>query len=237
MNEQESTHEAEKPRAEDRGHGPAGGPTSSDAPPGPTDGPSGRDAANAPDMVALLRARIGDLFAQASDVIARPTEFFAELPREGGLWRATGFVLAMGLVGGVLGVGLGVLPAFRSIFTTPLAAFALTVVSMFVIHVLAMLAGGCGSLDASYRLAAYLIVFVPLVIVASALPYLNVAMAGYGVYALIVGVSVIHGLDERRAWSVFGAVGAIGLLLLLLHSVGDPTPPASILEDLRQLRR
>jgi hypothetical protein len=237
MSEQESTHGAEEPRAEERGHGAAGGPTSRDQPPGATDDPTGGDSANAPDLMALLRARLGELFAQASDVIARPTEFFAELPREGGLWRATGFVLVMGLVGGLLGVGLGVLPTFRSIFTTPLAAFASTVVSMFVIHVLAMLAGGCGSLDASYRLAAYLIVFMPLVIVASALPFLNVVMAGYGVYALIVGVSAIHGLDERRAWSVFGGVGAIGLLLLFLHSVGDPTPPASILEDLRQLRR
>jgi hypothetical protein len=171
------------------------------------------------DPLEGIKAWVGDLFGQASDVISRPAEFFAEMPREGGLWRATVFALVMGFVAGVLGFVLRVLPAFGSIFTTPLAAFASTVVGMFVVHVLAMLAGGRGTLDASYRLAAYLMVFLPLVVVASLLPYLNIAMAGYGVYALVMGVVSVHQLEERRAWSVFGGAGVLGLLVLLASTV------------------
>jgi hypothetical protein len=178
-----------------------------------SEGQGGSDALDA------FKAWIGDLFGQASDVISRPAEFFAQMPREGGLWRATVFALVMGFVAGLLGFVLRVLPAFGSIFTTPLAAFASTVLGMFVVHVLAMLAGGRGTLDASYRLAAYLMVFLPLVVVASVLPYLNIAMAGYGVYALVMGVVSVHQLEERRAWSVFGGAGVLGLLVLLASTV------------------
>ena len=189
-----------------------------------------------PGVLDAVKAWAGDLFGQASDVLARPAEFFAELPREGGLWRATVFALVMGLVAGVLGFLLRVLPAFASVFKTPLAAFASTVVTMFLVHVLAMVAGGRGALDASYRLAAYLMVFLPLVVVASVLPYLDVAMAGYGVYVLVIGVIVVHGLEERRAWSVFGGAGALGLLLFLLSSVGG-AERSDVLDELRRLGR
>lgn len=189
-----------------------------------------------PGAFEAFKAWAGDLFGQASDVIARPAEFFAEMPGEGGLWRATVFAVVMGFVAGILGFVLGVLPAFRSTFTTPLAAFASTVVGMFLVHVLAMLAGGRGTLDASYRLAAYLMVFLPLVVVASVLPYLNIAMAGYGVYALVMGVISVHQLEERRAWSVFGGVGVLGLLAFLVSSVGG-SEPSDVLDELRRLGR
>jgi hypothetical protein len=186
-----------------------------------------------PTALEAIMEWAGELFAQASDVIWRPGEFFEELPEEGGLGRATVFAIVMGAVAGVLGFVLRVLPPLSAVFTSPFAAFAYTVVGAFLIHVLAMVTGGKGALDGSYRLAAYLTVFFPLVIVAGFFPYLSVAMAGYGVYVLIQGVIPIHGLDERRAWSVFGGVGAIGLLVLL---VGGPGRNASFDAELRKLR-
>ena len=172
-----------------------------------------------PGVLDGVKAWAGDLFGQASELIARPGEFFAELPREGGMGSATAFAVVMGAVAGILGFVLRVLPPFSAIFTTPFLAFAATVVGAFLIHVLAMLAGGKGALDASYRLAAYLMVFLPLIVVASVLPYLHIAVAGYGLYALIMGVIPLHEIEEQRAWSIFGAVGAIGLLAMLSGSV------------------
>ena len=174
-----------------------------------------------PSALNSAKAWAGDLFGQASEVIVRPGEFFDGLPREGGLWRATVFAIVMGAVAGILGFCLRVLPGFSSVFTMPLAAFAGTVVGAVLVHVLAMLAGGKGHLEASYRLASYLMAFLPLVVVAGVLPYLNMAMAGYALYALILGAISVHGLEERRAWSVFGVVGAALLVLALLARFAD----------------
>jgi hypothetical protein len=160
------------------------------------------------------KAWVSDLFAQASEVILRPGEFFASLPREGGLWRATVFAIVMGAVAGVIGFILRVLPGLGWVIKMPFAAFAFVVVGAFLIHVLAMVAGGKGPLEGSYRLAAYLMVFLPLAVAAGVLPYLKIAMAGYGLYALIMGVIPVHELEERHAWSVFGAAGAAGLLAM-----------------------
>ena len=170
----------------------------------------------------------GDLFGQASEVIMRPGEFFSGLPSEGGLGAATVFAIAMGAVAGFLGFVLRVLGPFSAIFTTPFAAFAGTVVGALAIHVLAVLAGGKGALDGSYRLAAYMMAFLPLVVVSQVLPYLHIAVAGYAVYALILGVVPVHGIEERRAWSVFGPAGAALLLLSILST--------SAIDELRDLR-
>jgi hypothetical protein len=168
------------------------------------------------------------------DVIWRPAEFFEAMPEEHDLGRATAFALVMGAVAGVVGFILRVLPGFGALFSTPIAAFACTVVGAFVIHVLAMLAGGKGRLEGSYLLAAYLMTFFPLVVGAAVLPYLDVAVAGYGLYALLVGVVPVHHLEERRAWSVFGTVGAVALLSLLLGSfLGAKSP---LLDEIERLR-
>ena len=198
----------------------AAGPGASHDQPGPLDN---------------LKAWAGDLFGQASEVIVRPGEFFDSLPREGGLGHATAFAIVMGAVAGVLGFCIRVLPAFSSIFTMPFAAFAGTVVGAVLIHVLAMLAGGKGPLEASYRLAAYLMAFLPLVVAAGLLPYLNLAVAGYALYALILGAVSVHSLEERRAWSVFGVVGAALLVLALFGRLAghDGSPAVRELERLR----
>jgi hypothetical protein len=181
-----------------------------------------------------LQEWMGEMFGQALDVIWRPAEFFEAMPREDGLSRATAFVLIMGAVAGILGFVLRVLPGFGALFSTPLAAFACTVVSAFVIHVLATLAGGKGNIEESYLFAAYLMTFFPLVVAAAVLPYLDVAVAGYGLYTLVVGVVPVHRLEERRAWSVFGTVGAAALLSLLIASfVGRESP---LVEEIERLR-
>jgi hypothetical protein len=133
-----------------------------------------------------------------------------------------------------VGFILRVLPGFGALFSTPFAAFACTVVGTFVIHVLAMLAGGKGRLEGSYLLAAYLMTFFPLVVLAAVLPYLDVAVAGYGLYVLLVGVVPVHRLEERRAWSVFGTVGAVALLSLLLGSFLSAKSP--LLDEIERLR-
>ena len=209
MEEQWSTGEPEEQQARtpggDGGEWQSGGGARG---PGATHGEPG--------ALSGVRAWAGDLFGQASEVIVRPGEFFDSLPPEGGLWRATVFAIVMGAIAGIIGFCLRVLPGFSSVFTMPFRAFAGTVVGSVLIHVLAMLAGGKGPLEASYRLAAYLMAFLPLVIAAGLLPYLDVAMAGYALYALILGAVSVHGLEERRAWSVFGVVGAALLVLALL---------------------
>jgi hypothetical protein len=187
-----------------------------------------------PSILEALQEWLGDIFGQAMDVIWRPAEFFEAMPEEGGLGRATAFALGMGAVAGIVGFILRVLPGFGALFSTPFAAFACTVVGAFVIHVLAMLAGGKGRLEGSYLLAAYLMTFFPLIVVAAVLPYLDVAVAGYGLYVLLVGVVPVHRLEERRAWSVFGTVGAVALLSLLLGSfLGAKSP---LLDEIERLR-
>jgi len=220
MDEQRGTEEARSERegkAEGQQH-------SGERPPEPP--PSA--AYEEPSAFDGFKAWAGDLFGQASEVIMRPTEFFAALPAGGALGPATMFAVAMGAVAGVLGFVLRVFPPFSAVFTTPFAAFAGTVVGAVVIHALAVLAGGKAALEGSYRLAAYMLAFLPLIVVAQVLPYLHIAVAGYAVYALILGVVPIHGIEERRAWSVFGPAGAVVLLLSLMST--------SAVDELRDLR-
>jgi hypothetical protein len=192
------------------------------------------EALREPSASEGLQDWFGELFGQALDVVWRPSEFFASSTDDGGLGRPTVFALVMGAIAGVLGFVLRVLPGFGAVFSTPLAAFTCSVVGAFVIHVLAMVAGGRGSLEGSYRLAAYLMVFFPLIVVSAVLPYLEVAMAGWGLYVLLMGVVPIHRLDERRAWSVFGTVGALALLVLLVSTLTDGR--STVLDELDRLR-
>ena len=65
-------------------------------------------------------------------------------------------------------------------------------------------------------------------------------MAGYALYALILGAVSVHGLEERRAWSVFGVVGAALLVLALLGKLAaqDGSQPVYRLERLeRQIEK
>jgi hypothetical protein len=59
-------------------------------------------------------------------------------------------------------------------------------------------------------------------------------MAGWGLYVLLMGVVPIHRLDERRAWSVFGTVGALALLVLLVSTLTDGR--STVLDELDRLR-
>jgi hypothetical protein len=201
-------------------------------PPAPEEQPPGGGFENA-------KRWAGDLFGQASDVITRPAEFFGSMPREGGFGTPTVFVLVMGVVAGLLGAVLCVTPGVRSLFTVPLGAFAAAVVGAFVVHALAMAAGGTGTLESSYRVAAYLMAFLPIAVVAGVLPYLDVAVAAYALYALIQGVAPVHRIEERKAWTVFGAAGAVLLLLMLLGQVTGRSVASRLQEareDLRQSR-
>jgi hypothetical protein len=224
MDEQQETAEAPEAGTPDRegktgGQQQTGGRTQDPPPSVPYEEPSALDG---------LKAWAGDLFGQASEVIMRPGEFFAALPAGGALGAATMFAVAMGAVAGVLGFVLRVFPLFSAVFTTPFAAFAGTVVGAVVIHALAVLAGGKAALEGSYRLAAYMAAFLPLIVVAQVLPYLHIAVAGYAVYALILGVVPVHGIEERRAWSIFGPAGAVVLLLSVMST--------SAVDELRDMR-
>jgi hypothetical protein len=166
-----------------------------------------------------------DVLPTAIEVLGDPRGFYASMPQEGG-YEAPGIFAAVMLVayGVILALfallRLQILSVFGSLLFLPLLAAIGLAIGAAVILFLSRALGGHATFESSFRIVAYSSALMPLQAIALLIPYLPILVQAYGLYMIIVAVIAVHRVDEQRAWTVLGSIGAF---LIVLSLVGTMT--------------
>ncbi|MDI6742264.1 MAG: YIP1 family protein [Smithella sp.] len=159
----------------------------------------------------------------AVNVVARPAEFFQSMPKTGGFLEPLVFVIAMGVITGVVQVilnfaGLGysgpqensMMARLSFIVFMPVAAAIGSFIGAAFLFVIWKIMGSSENYETAYRCGAYLMALSPITTVIGAIPYAGgiLSMAIY-VYYLVMASVYVHDLPAQKAWIVFGIIGAI----------------------------
>jgi hypothetical protein len=159
----------------------------------------------------------------AIEVLTDPRAFFSTMPRDGG-YEAPGIFAGVMLVayGAIFGLFsllrlklLGFVAAL--VFVPILGAIGLGIGSAVVLFLSRALKGEA-TFESSFRIVAYSAALLPVVAAAGLVPYLPILVQAYGIYIFIVAVIAVHKVEEQRAWTVLGSLGAVILLLALLST-------------------
>jgi len=167
----------------------------------------------------------------ARKVITSPAPFFREMPKSGGFLEPLVFMVALGLASGIVS---GLLHALDSILGLHLyAGVAMGTISLIfmpvyfaigsaifgfvtagVLFVIWKAMGSKESYETAYRCTAYLSAVAPITAVLAAVPYLGGALGlMVMLYYLVATSMATHGLPAARAWTVFGVITAILVIL------------------------
>jgi hypothetical protein len=161
----------------------------------------------------------------AIKVITQPAAFFREMPKTGGFLEPLVFAAALGAVCGVLQAVLslihlnplaGAAAGFSAIFIVPIFAAIFSFVGAAVFFVIWKLAGSQENYETAYRCGAYLSAVGPITTVLGVIPYLGAVVSMAIMTYYIVNASVeAHKMEQRKAWTVFGVLAAIMLVINL----------------------
>ena len=157
------------------------------------------------------------------EVLSDPRAFFSAMPREGGYEAPGTFAVVMLLVDAVIfGLSsllhlhfLGIIAAL--IFVPLLGAIGMAIGAAIVLFLSRALRGEA-TFESSFRIVAYSSALLPVAALAALIPYLPILVQAYGIYIFIVAVIAVHKIEEQRAWTVLGGIGAVLVLMALLST-------------------
>ncbi len=163
----------------------------------------------------------------AVEVITRPVDFYRAMPRSGGFTDPLVFVVAMGLVAGVVQAVLSIFvrtPGFAgplSVILSPIMAGIFGFVGAAILFAIWKLLGSTQSYETAYRCAAYAAAISPLTTLVHPVPYLG-ALVGlfWGFYLAVMASIEVHGIEPKKAWAVFGALALVFALFSVSAEFG-----------------
>jgi hypothetical protein len=164
-----------------------------------------------------------DVLPNAIEVLTDPRTFFSAMPREGGYEAPSIFAGIMLVVYGAI-VGLFSLLRLHlfgfiaAIIVVPLLGAIGLAIGAAIVLFLSRALKGEATFESSFRIMAYSAALLPIAAVAALVPYLPILVQAYGIYILIVAVIAVHKVEEQRAWTVLGGIGAVIILLTLLST-------------------
>jgi hypothetical protein len=170
------------------------------------------------------RFDLGVIFRTARQVVTQPVAFFQSMPTSGGYANPVIFVLVMAAVSGlVMSVyamfggstmtqGLGLAGTIFSVFLVPVFVVIGSFFAAIVLFILWKLMGSTGDFQTAYRCLAFSSAILPIVAVASIVPYLGQALhTVWGTLLMIVASQQVHKISRNKALVVFGVLGALSL--------------------------
>lgn len=155
-------------------------------------------------------------------VLTSPSTFFREMPKTGGFVEPLIFMVAMGVIGGLIqsvfsliglniaaGIGMGV----ASIIVLPILIAIFGFIGAAILFVIWKLMGSQEPYETAYRCGAYISVLTPIITVLGVIPYVGSAI-GIVIYTffLVIASAEVHSIPSKKAWLVFGIIGAILIL-------------------------
>lgn len=159
----------------------------------------------------------------AIKVLTAPAAFFREMPKTGGFVEPLIFMVVMGVISGLiqaifslLGLNItgGIAMGMAAVIMMPIFIAIFGFVGAAILFVIWKLMGSQESYETAYRCGAYTSVLAPIAAVLGIVPYLG-STAGIAAYTFfLVAASVeVHKIASKKAWLVFGIIGAVLILL------------------------
>lgn len=156
-------------------------------------------------------------------VIISPSAFFREMQKTGGYVEPLVFMVVMGVIGGLiqtvfslLGLHLaaGMAMGAASIIILPILIAIFGFVGAAIIFVIWKLMGSQESYETAYRCAAYISALTPITTVLGLIPYLGAPIGiVLSTFFLVIASVEVHKIPSRKAWLVFGIIGAILIIM------------------------
>ena len=169
------------------------------------------------------KIRIEDFIAPiintAIKVITDPLGFFKNMAKSGGFIEPLIFIVAMGIVSGILQAILAVLGFVRGVpFSMALASIIIAPVLMavfgfavaFVLFIIWKIMGSQESYETAFRCNAYVASITPINTVLAVIPYIGPVLGFVWMMYLIILASIeVHKIKPKIAWIAFGVICAI----------------------------
>ncbi len=168
------------------------------------------------------RFDLGVIFATARQVVLEPANFYRNLAPAGGFANPVIFVLVMSAVAGLLisllaAVGLGtpgagVAGALFGVFVMPFFMLIGSFILATVLFVIWKLLGSVGTYQFAYRCVAFAFAILPVVALASVVPYLGTTLrVVWGIALMVIASIAAHKISRNRSLLVFVVIGAFSL--------------------------
>ncbi len=166
--------------------------------------------------------RLNSIASRMVSVLTHPAAFFRNMPKTGGFLDPLVFVVAIGIVNGLLvalkaffiiGTGASFMVAIGSVVMIPIAAAMVSFVFAGILYLIWLLMGSKETFETAYRCNAFLATISPITIVLGFVPYLNIVGIAWGLYLVVTATVEVHRLPAKTAWLVFGFFSAIMALI------------------------
>lgn len=176
------------------------------------------------------KSLVSGIVSTALKVITNPSGFYREMPKTGGFQHPVIFLVAMMVVSMVIGyIGslahIGVSPmgggmmgagALAGIIIAPIIGLIFSFIAAGILFVIWKIMGSQENYETAYRCAAYSSGIIPVTSVLGFIPYLgSVAVLLWGFYLLIIASIEVHKIKSSLAWTVWGIIAALFIMLSL----------------------
>lgn len=178
-------------------------------------------------MEAQKKSPVQGIIETVKQVIMDPSGFYRGMPKAGGFGPPLVFAVVLGLVAGViqavlglvhLGGGAAGMAALGLVIFVPIWVLIGGFIGAAIVYVIWKLMGSTESYETAYRCGAYSMAVAPITTLASVIPVAGSLVGlAWMVYLLVIATVEVHKLPSRKAWLVFGIIGA----LLALMSLGS----------------
>ncbi|MDP2278720.1 MAG: YIP1 family protein [Nitrospirota bacterium] len=176
------------------------------------------------------KSLVNGIVSTALKVITNPSGFYRDMPKTGGFQHPVIFLIAMMVVSMVIGyIGslahLGISPmgggmmgagALAGIIIAPIIGLIFSFIAAGILFVIWKVMGSQENYETAYRCAAYSSGIIPVTSVLGFIPYLgSVAVLLWGFYLLIAASIEVHKIKSSLAWTVWGIIAALFIMLSL----------------------
>jgi len=162
---------------------------------------------------------IAPIINTAIKVVTDPLGFFKNMAKSGGFVEPLIFIIAMGVISGILqaimaffGLARGVpfSMAVASIVIGPVLMAVFGFIATFILFIIWKIVGSQESFETAFRCYAYISAIIPINTVMSIIPYAGPVLGFLWMTYLIIIASIeVHNIKPVIAWIVFGAICAI----------------------------
>ena len=170
-----------------------------------------------------IQEEIKGILPAALEVITKPWEFYARMPKTGGFLRPLIFMVVLGIVSGLITSILSLInlsPAgamftgLASFIIIPIVVGIFGFIAAAILFVIWKIMGSQESYEAAYRSMAYTSAIMPITTVLNFIPYIGVIIGlVWMTYLLVVASTQVHDIKSQTAWIGFGAVCAVFVLI------------------------
>ena len=166
----------------------------------------------------------------AKKIVTNPREFFEQMPRHGGYTEPLIFVTAMGVIAGLIAAVLSFFSSthlgnvsfgITSIILVPIVLIVGCYIAAAIMFVVWKLMGSKEDYEVSFRCVSYSYVIIPVVVLASIIPYIGTLLANLWWFWLIyIATLTVHKLAPQKSAIVLGFFAAV---LLMANLAGEKT--------------